>query len=145
VTLTFLTLAVPIQFAGFRITIAWALEGAALAWISTKFASQDGPFYPNAFSEPSFKGGDTEFIIYGHTHHHEIVPLDVTHNSSGNQTKIYINSGTWRAVHELARFHISEQEFAAYHVMTYLAFFKDDERGGRRFETWSGALDMSPD
>jgi uncharacterized membrane protein len=39
VTLTFLTLAVPIQFAGFRITIAWALEGAALAWISAKFAS----------------------------------------------------------------------------------------------------------
>jgi len=115
------------------------------SWISTKFASQDGPFYPNAFSEPSFKGGDTEFIIYGHTHHHEIVPLDVTHNGSRNQTKIYINSGTWRAVHELARFHISEQEFAAYHVMTYLAFFKDDERSGRKFETWSGALDMSPD
>ncbi len=39
VTLTFLTLAVPIQFAGFRITIAWAIEGAALAWISTRFAS----------------------------------------------------------------------------------------------------------
>jgi uncharacterized membrane protein len=39
VTLTFLTLAVPIQFAGFRITIAWALEGAALAWISARFQS----------------------------------------------------------------------------------------------------------
>jgi len=39
VTLTFLTLAAPIQFAGFRITIAWALEGAALAWISARFQS----------------------------------------------------------------------------------------------------------
>jgi uncharacterized membrane protein len=39
VTMTFLTLAVPIQFAGFRITIAWALEGAALAWISARFQS----------------------------------------------------------------------------------------------------------
>jgi uncharacterized membrane protein len=39
VTLTFLTLAVPIQFAGFRITIAWAVEGAALAWISMRFQS----------------------------------------------------------------------------------------------------------
>lgn len=39
VTLTFLTLAVPIQFAGFRITMAWAIEGAALAWISTRFAN----------------------------------------------------------------------------------------------------------
>ena len=39
VTVTFLTLAVPIQFEGFRITIAWALEGAALAWVSTRFGS----------------------------------------------------------------------------------------------------------
>ena len=39
VTLTFLTLAIPTQFAGFRITIAWALEGAALAWISARFKS----------------------------------------------------------------------------------------------------------
>ena len=39
VTLTFLTLAAPIQFAGFRITMAWALEGAALAWLSARFES----------------------------------------------------------------------------------------------------------
>ena len=39
VALTFVTLAVPIQFAGFRITIAWALEGTALAWLSARFNS----------------------------------------------------------------------------------------------------------
>jgi uncharacterized membrane protein len=31
-----LVLAVPIQFAGYRVTITWALEGAALTWIATK-------------------------------------------------------------------------------------------------------------
>jgi uncharacterized membrane protein len=31
-----LLLAAPIQFSGFRITILWALEGAALAWISVR-------------------------------------------------------------------------------------------------------------
>lgn len=36
VALAFVTLAVPIQFAGFRITIAWALEGAALAWLAVR-------------------------------------------------------------------------------------------------------------
>jgi hypothetical protein len=36
VALAFITLAVPIQFAGFRITIAWALEGAVLAWLSAR-------------------------------------------------------------------------------------------------------------
>ncbi|HEY2845500.1 MAG TPA: DUF2339 domain-containing protein, partial [Bryobacteraceae bacterium] len=36
VALAFLTLAVPIQFVGFRITIAWAFEGAVLAWLSAR-------------------------------------------------------------------------------------------------------------
>ena len=36
IALTLLTLAVPIQFAGFRITIVWAVEGAALIWIAQR-------------------------------------------------------------------------------------------------------------
>jgi len=36
VALAFVTLAVPIQFAGFRITIAWALEGAVAAWLAAR-------------------------------------------------------------------------------------------------------------
>jgi UDP-2,3-diacylglucosamine pyrophosphatase LpxH len=111
-------------------------------WVATKAASHDGPFYPNAFSETAFTEGKADFIVYGHTHHHEIVPLDVS--DEAGRAKIYINSGTWRAVHELARLHEGQQQFVGYHVMTYLAFFKDDERGGRKFETWSGTLGMSP-
>ena len=40
VALAFVTLAVPIQFAGFRITIAWSLEGAVLAWLSARSHNQ---------------------------------------------------------------------------------------------------------
>jgi hypothetical protein len=39
VALTFLTLAAPIQFAGYRITMAWAIEMAALAWIGARVNS----------------------------------------------------------------------------------------------------------
>jgi hypothetical protein len=39
IAVAFLTLAIPIQFTGFRITIAWALEGAALAWIGARFSN----------------------------------------------------------------------------------------------------------
>jgi hypothetical protein len=39
VALAFVTLAVPIQFAGFRVTIAWALEGAVLAWLCAQSRS----------------------------------------------------------------------------------------------------------
>jgi uncharacterized membrane protein len=40
VALAFVTLAVPIQFVGFRITIAWALEGAVLAWLAARSQNQ---------------------------------------------------------------------------------------------------------
>ncbi|MCU1334571.1 MAG: Protein of unknown function transrane, partial [Bryobacterales bacterium] len=40
VALALITLAVPIQFAGFRVTIAWAFEGAVLAWLSARSRAQ---------------------------------------------------------------------------------------------------------
>jgi uncharacterized membrane protein len=40
IALTFLTLAAPIQFAGYRITMAWSLEVAALAWIGARTNSK---------------------------------------------------------------------------------------------------------
>ncbi|MEO7144874.1 MAG: DUF2339 domain-containing protein [Bryobacteraceae bacterium] len=40
VAIGFLTLAAPIQFSGFRITLGWALEGAALTWIASRLNRQ---------------------------------------------------------------------------------------------------------
>lgn len=40
IAISFLTLAIPIQFTGFTITIAWAIQGAALAWIGARLTSQ---------------------------------------------------------------------------------------------------------
>ena len=39
-SLCFITLAIPIQFAGFTITIAWSLQAAALTWIGLRFRNQ---------------------------------------------------------------------------------------------------------
>jgi hypothetical protein len=93
-----------------------------------------------AMGEKAFKNRDARHIVYGHTHHHEIVPLDVSQQDTQTLTQMYINSGTWRQVHELAEFNPSENEFVGYKVLTYLGFYKDDERRGRTFESWSGAL-----
>jgi hypothetical protein len=59
-----------------------------------------------------------------------------------NQT--YFNAGTWRRVHRQTRLAPSQHEFIASDTMTYLAFFQDDERGGRPYETWSGMLAHQP-
>jgi uncharacterized membrane protein len=40
VSLGFLTLAIPIQLDGFRITIAWALQASALAWLAARYKNE---------------------------------------------------------------------------------------------------------
>jgi hypothetical protein len=71
------------------------------------------------------------------------VPLQSTQTGDKAIDRIYINSGTWRPVHELAQFHPMQKQFVEYHLLTYLGFFKNDERKGRGFESWSGALGSS--
>lgn len=38
--LTYITLAIPIQFTGYRITMAWAIEAAALTWIGKRLSQE---------------------------------------------------------------------------------------------------------
>jgi len=97
-------------------------------------------YYTWALREEAFKDPNISYIVYGHTHRHEIVPLR-SGASGGTERDVYINSGTWRAVYDLSRYRPKDEEFFGYHVMTYLAFFKGDERKGKAFETWSGSLE----
>ena len=100
-------------------------------------------YFKNALTEVAFKNQQAKHIVYGHTHHQEIVPLDVVPQATAADLKqIYFNSGTWRTVHEKALAQPNSELFVTYQVMTYFAFFKDDERGGRPFECWSGTLGL---
>ena len=131
---------------GFEISSELPMSGLSdvTAWFSSKFGGgRSESFYPYAMHEKSFTDGWAKFVVYGHTHHYEIVPLQSLAQGNTLTNQIYINSGTWRPAHELARFHPGQKHFVGYHVMSYLAFFKDDERKGRAFESWTGALDSS--
>lgn len=102
-----------------------------------------GAYSRFALEEVAFKNRMARSIVYGHTHLHEIIPLDTSYTSEGIFPQVYLNSGTWRKVYELARRDPDQHEFIGYKVLTYLAFFKGDERRGRSFESWSGALGES--
>lgn len=116
------------------------MASTALGWINSRFKSSDS-YFEKALTETNFKNRTARFIVYGHTHHHEIVPLDVSrHPKNGDIEQLYLNSGTWRRVYQQAQMNTKEQEFIGHNVMTYLAFYKDGERHGRPFEAWSGAL-----
>jgi UDP-2,3-diacylglucosamine pyrophosphatase LpxH len=110
-------------------------------WIRRKFwAEDDVKFVSHALKEKAFQEGNAQFVVFGHTHHHEIVPLDSVPATPHPTSQLYLNSGTWHTYFDLAVSKPEEQKFVPYQVLTYLTFFKDDERSGRRFETWSGAF-----
>lgn len=111
-----------------------------VSWINETLGGKDEPFFRNALTEAAFKNQRARYVVYGHTHHPEIVPLDISFGGERAIGQMYLNSGTWRRVHELAQRNPKEEEFLGYHVMTYLAFYQSDERGGRPFESWSGSL-----
>lgn len=94
-----------------------------------------------AHTEKAFNESEISYIVYGHTHRHEIVPLRTAVGADKSDESIYLNAGTWRAVYDLARYSSNGDEFFGYHVMTYLAFFKEGEHKGKAFETWSGSLE----
>ena len=98
--------------------------------------SSDRSFARYALEEPAFVDNSARYIVYGHTHHHETIPLDYD-DVGGNQ--MYFNSGTWHTYFDLARKDPTEKKFIPYKALTYITLYKDNEHDERHFETWSGA------
>ena len=109
-------------------------------WLRRKVWTGELSLAQHALKEEKFINKTANYIVYGHAHHHEIVPLDLVTTAPGHNSQIYINSGTWHTYYDLALHRPQAKRFIPYQVLTYLAFYKDDQRGGRRFETWSGAF-----
>jgi hypothetical protein len=108
-------------------------------WVHDRLHENDHSLAENALQEPAFLDDSAQFIVYGHTHHHEITPLDSYGEPPDEQNQFYINSGTWRSYYNLAVKNPAEQKFVQYQTLTYLTFYRDGERAGRHFEAWSGS------
>jgi UDP-2,3-diacylglucosamine pyrophosphatase LpxH len=108
-------------------------------WVHDRLRENGRSLSEHALEEPAFLNGSARFVVYGHTHQHEIVPLDSEGEPPDEQNQLYINSGTWRSYYDLAVRDPRQQKFVRYQTFTYLTFYKDGERGGRLFESWSGA------
>jgi UDP-2,3-diacylglucosamine pyrophosphatase LpxH len=110
-----------------------------ILWIRDRLSESKRSFAEHALTEAAFLNESARFIVYGHTHQHEIVSLNTHGEPPESEDQLYINSGTWHSYYDLAIKEPSEQRFVPYETLTYLTFYKDDEREGRHFETWSGA------
>jgi UDP-2,3-diacylglucosamine pyrophosphatase LpxH len=109
-------------------------------WMRDRAYGGEISFAKHALEEKAFREETARYIVYGHTHFHEIVPLDAIGVVPYTKSQLYFNSGTWHTYYALAVSNPLEQKFIPYQVMNYLVFYKDDEREGRHFETWSGAF-----
>ena len=125
-----------------RLSVGWASWIAQ--WMWQLRGADNSSYFQHALSEQDFRNRRAKHIVYGHTHYHETVPLDASFAEGYVLNQAYFNSGTWRRVYEQTRFAPHEHEFIAADALTYLAFFKDDERRGRPYETWTGTLGISP-
>ncbi|MCF6277849.1 MAG: hypothetical protein L3J16_03770 [Anaerolineales bacterium] len=119
--------------------LSFAKLNALTVWVRRRIWTGELSLAEKALQEKKFIDKTANYIVYGHVHQHEIVPLDLVSTTPGHNSQIYINSGTWHTYYDLARYKPQAKRFIPYQVLTYLAFYKDDQRNGRRFETWSGA------
>lgn len=126
-----------------RLSVGWASRIAQ--WINELRGADGASCFSHALTEQDFRNRRARHIVYGHTHRPEATPLDASYAEGFVLHQTYFNSGTWRRVHEPTRFARHEHEFIPSDTLTYLAFFKDDERNGRPYETWSGTLGIAPD
>jgi hypothetical protein len=125
-----------------RVPIGWASKIAGL--LGEMRGQQDESYYRHSLAEPDFRSRRAKYVIYGHTHYAENVPLEASYVEGYALNQVYFNSGTWRRTLRLATAAPSEHEFVPADMMTYLVFFQGDERGGRPYETWTGTLGVAP-
>jgi hypothetical protein len=111
-----------------------------ITWVCDKWGGGELSFASHALREPALKNNQARYIVYGHTHQQETVSLDYPLNM---ENQVYFNSGTWHSYYDLALAakHPDEQKFVPYQTMTYVVFYKPEERGKRNFETWTGIFD----
>jgi UDP-2,3-diacylglucosamine pyrophosphatase LpxH len=108
--------------------------------VKKKLFAGDTSFYKHAMEEKAFTSRQADFIVYGHTHHQEAIPLDVYYQNGREIYQFLVNTGTWQSHYDLTRYHPEQQKFLPFQLMSYLAFFIGDERSGRRHEAWLGKL-----
>ncbi len=82
------------------------------------------------------------FVVYGHTHHVESVPIGPSRRGGD---RFYLNTGTWRSVWEKSRTADGAPHFASWKEMSYVVLYAPEEgRGSHEFEMWSGSLRDRP-
>ena len=130
-----------ISFLGF---VSKYLPISALRMIANLSSLIPDDYIKAASKEIGLMHNSYDYVVYGHTHQSS-VPIGI--GMKENNPKVYINSSTWRPVHS----EITEGEldkgipYLSYQTIGWVTFYNDDERRGRRYEVWTGDMEISHD
>lgn len=118
------------------------LKEIADSWIAQKLFSNSDNYHDAAYKETFLQQGQARYVVYGHTHHAEQVPLDLMPPTTGGVTEaLYFNTGTWRKVFEHTVYDEDSLEFIGWYVMTFVVFYLPSEKEiDREYEVWSASL-----
>ena len=101
-------------------------------WLGTSLADR-------ARDEPEIRDRAARAVVYGHTHQAESVPL-YGGSRVTTSSQVYFNTGTWRRVIHRVRSSGRSPEYVLADSMRFVVFYRDGERGGRPYETWTATL-----
>jgi UDP-2,3-diacylglucosamine pyrophosphatase LpxH len=111
-----------------------------VVWARNKMWGGQISYVKYALEEPAFLKGAARYVAYGHTHNPEVIPLDSDGTPPTTAYQMYMNSGSWHSYYTLTVKNPKDQKFVPYQMLSYLVYYRDDQRGGRHFESWSGAF-----
>ena len=107
--------------------------------IARKIFSAADDYRGFAYKEWALTKGEARYVVYGHTHYAEQVPLDIL--PAGPTESLYFNTGTWRKVFEHTVYDVDSCEFIGWYVMTFLVFYLPEEKErDRNYEVWNASL-----
>ncbi len=101
--------------------------------------SFDGKMQELAATELGRRRG-LRYVVNGHSHFPSMQPL----GRIDGEPAVYFNTGTWRAVHQIGHDLGGRPSFLPYDAMSYLVFFPTDDKLGRDYEWWTGAMVARP-
>jgi hypothetical protein len=114
--------------------------GRTLAFLNSLRGATSPSYAQHAMSEADFRNRRARHIVYGHTHQHEIVPLDASHADGFVLNQTYFNAGCCRRTYQPTQMLAGNHELSACDSFSLLCFYQGDERCGRTYETWCGTL-----
>jgi hypothetical protein len=114
--------------------------GRTLAFLAGLRGAKSSSYTQHALAEADCRNRRARHIVYGHTRHHEIVPLDASHADGYVLSQTYFNAGTWRRCYQPTQTIAGHHELVASDSFSVLTFYQADERSGRAHETWTGTL-----